>query len=372
MTSSRRFLWLFLAGGLLCGGFLMRGGRGTASSPEAAEGPPPAASQPSAVRQHPRLAREWRELLADCGEGQDPEVMRNRLKALKERWLEEEPEVLAGVIGQLLRQGDDAPTGIPFETGPGGALRGWPTLRVFLLDTLAVTDPDLAGAIAREVLATTASAEEFAVALKPLLLGGPWLAPAAELEAHFSRLLENPAWQNKVGLAEALDLSRVAASPATTAVLAGWVDRSPKAMEAGAMALHETAAAEPSLVVGMVAKDPKLFQDRPELRASLLARAAASDPEQTAILGTYLKDPAVPTGEKQQFLGLFPLRSTSTGYRLYGSPPSPYVAESVRSDDRAALEAVTRWMNDPSLSALEADLSSLRQRIAAWVKQSDG
>lgn len=372
MSSARRFLWLFLAGGLLGGGFVMRGGRGSPSSPEAPEGPPPAASQPSADRNHPRLAREWRELLAECGESRDPEVLRNRLKALKERWLEEEPEVLAGVIGQLLRQGDDAPTGLPFETGPGGALRGWPTLRVFLLDTLAVTDPDLAGAIAREVLATTASAEEFAVALKPLLLGGPWLAPAAELEGHFSKLLENPAWQDKAGLAEALDLSRVAATPATTAVLARWVDRCPVAIEAGAMALHETAAAEPALVVGMVAKDPKLFQARPELRASLLARASASDPEQTAGLETYLKNPEVPIDEKKQFLNLFPLRSTSTGYRLYGSPPSPYVAEAVRADDRAALEAVARWMNDPSLSALEADLAGSRQRIAAWVKQSDG
>lgn len=369
MSSAWRRL-LLLGGTVLCGWVAFRE-IGTDPAPAPAISTPTVAAASPLPRSHPRLAGEWRALVADCEKAPDPDTLKLRLAAIKDRWLEEDPQVLAGVIGQLLREGADAPTGIPFETGPGGALRGWPTLRVFLLDVLAVTDPDLAGAIAREVLATTTSAEEFAVALKPLLLGGPWRAPDAELAGHFNKLLENPAWQDKVGLAEALDLSRVAATPATTAVVARWVDRSPRALEAGEMALHETAAAEPSLIVGLVSEDPQLFQDQPELRAGLLARAAVSDPEQSAILETYLKDPAVSIGEKQQFLGLFPLRSASTGYRLYGSPPSPYSADAVRADDRAALEITGRWQADPALSALHADLAALQTRLAVWVKQSD-
>lgn len=320
-------------------------------------------------RGHVRLAGEWRELVALCEKGGDAESLKRRLAETKERWLLEEPEVLAGVIGQLLRQGDDAATGIPFETGPGGALRGWPTLRVFLLDMLAVTDPDLAGGIAREVLAGTGSAEEFAVALKPLLLGGPWQAPAAELEGHFSSLLGNPAWQDKVGLAEALDLSRNAALPGTTAALARWVDRAPPAAEAGIMALHETAAAHPKLALELIASDGTLFNAQPELRASLLARATISDPEQAAGIEYYLRNPSIPVSEKQQFLALFPLRSASTGFRLYGSPPSPFDGAAVRADDRAALDAAGRWKTDPAMAELGTGLQSLEQRLQGWVRQ---
>ena len=361
---------LLLAGAVLCGWFAFRE-IGDDPAPAAAKNTPSVAAAPL-PRSHPRLAGEWHAMIAECRKTPDPDALKQRLAAIKERWLEEDPQVLAGVIGQLLREDGDAPTGIPFETGPGGALRGWPTLRVFLLDVLAVTDPDLAGAIVRDVLATTDSAEEFAVALKPLLLGGPWQASAAELEAHFTRLLENPAWQDKVGLAEALDLSRVAATPATTAIVAHWVDRSPPAKVAGEMALHETAASNPALVVDLVARDRQLLRDEPELRAGLLARATASDPAQTESLGDYLKDPAVSLAEKQRFLSLFPLRSASTGYRLYGSPPAPYNAATVKADDKAALEVVKHWKGDPALMALQAELVTLEQRLQAWVKQSGG
>jgi hypothetical protein len=323
-----------------------------------------------APRSHPRLAGDWRELLDLCHRDHDPESRIKQLAATKERWLEEDPQLLAGVIGQLLRQGDDAATGIPFETGPGGALRGWPTLRVFLLDLLAVTDPDLAGVIAREVLASTASAEEFAVALKPLLFGGPWQAPDPELQGYFSKLLGNPAWQDKVGLAEALDLARVAASPGTTAMLARWVDRSPSAAEAGIMALHETAARNPRLVVDLVATDATLFSSRPDLRASLLARATVTDPRQAAGVESYLKDPSIPAAEKQHFLGLFPLRSATTGYRLYGNTPAPFDRTTVRADDHSALEAVIRWGADPALSPLAGEIHDLERRLRGWIRQA--
>jgi hypothetical protein len=367
VISARRFLPL-LGGVALCGWIALRG-----HPPEQAAGssePPKPATANPLPRSHTRLAGEWQELIAICEKDGDPAATKKRLAATKERWLVEDPQVLAGVIGQLLSQGDDAVTGIPFETGPGGALRGWPTLRVFLLDVLAVTDPDLAGVIAREVLASTTSAEEFAVALKPLLLGGPWQAPATELEGYFAKLLENPAWQDKVGLAEALDVSRVAALPGTTTTLARWVDRSPPAAEAGIMALHETAAAHPGLMVDLIVNDSTSFDSSPALRASLLSRAAVSDPKQAAGIESYLRDPAVPVSEKQQFLELFPLRSASTGYRLYGNPPSPFSDAAVRADDRAALEAAGRWRSDPALVELGPEIQGLERRLQGWIRQA--
>jgi hypothetical protein len=366
----RRFLpWLLLPlCGLLCWSIVKR------SSPEAPASKAPEARHPAVAEESSRagykLGRDWRDLLERCQNSSDPEELRRQLAALKEEWLDEEPDVTAGIIGQLLRDGKDAETSIAFQTGPGGTLRGWPTLRVFLLDVLASTDPDLAGEIAREILASTGSAEEYAVALRPLMMGKPWQASDEELQGYLAKMLATPEWQTRVGLMEALDLTRVAAAPGTTETLAHWVDSSPPAFAAGSMALHETAAQSPALVVDLISADHSLFASQPELRASLMARAVASDSTQSGQVETYLKDPSIPATEKKEFLNLYPLRSATTGYRLYGNPPSPFEHSQVISDDRAALEAVTRWQADPALAGLLPDLRSLGGRLQSWVRQA--
>jgi hypothetical protein len=319
---------------------------------------------------HKTIVADWRECLSRCENSDDPAALKRWLAATRDRWLEEEPEVVARTIGQLLRSGADAGTGIPFETGPGRALRGWPTLRVFLLDVLSVTDPDLAAEIAREILGTTGSAEEFAVALKPLTLGGPWRASDAELAGYFSKMLETPAWQQSVGLAEALDLSRVSRSPEVVEALAHWVNDSPPALKAGSFALHETAAEHPALVAELISTDDKLFAGQPDLRAGLMARANVSDAAQAGHVDDYLKNPAISQAEKQQFLALFPLRSATTGYRLYGKPPSPFQKEQVEADDHVALERVAAWKSDPELAGLAGDLATLEGRLQSWTRQS--
>ncbi|HEY1123962.1 MAG TPA: hypothetical protein VGE67_20250 [Haloferula sp.] len=333
---------------------------------------PREAAQPARVNVpgHKTILDDWQDCLSRCENTNDPAAMKRLLFATRNRWLEEEPDVVAQTIGQLLRSGADAQTGIPFETGPGRALRGWPTLRVFLLDVLSVTDPDLAIEIAREVLGSTASAEEFAVALKPLTLGGPWLASDEELAGYFSKMLGTPAWQNSVGLAEALDLSRTTSSPAVVETLAHWVDTAPTALKAGSFALHETAAEHPALVSELISADDTLFSGQPDLRASLMARTNVLDASQASQVDAYLKNPAISQAEKQQFLTLFPLRSATTGYRLYGKPPAPFQKDQVQADDQAALGMVTAWKNDPALAGLAGDLTTLEERLQTWQRQA--
>lgn len=371
MIRTRRFL--VPAGALLTGGALWWGLDAWSGDKSVAPPVPKAPQQtalPSASPRQRDISTAWREILAHCQDGQDAETTRNQLIALREKWLEEDDlYVVAQSISQLLGTGEDAKTGLGLEVGPQG-LRGWPTLRVFLLDFLSVADPDLAVEIAREILASTSSAEEYAVALKPLLMKGPWRASDEELQSHFAKLLSTPEWQTREGLAEALDLARIAPSSGTTDVLARWVDASPPAAEAGEMALHETAAKSPSVVVGLIAEDRTLLEDQPELRASLMARATVSDTNQATDVDAYLRDPSVSRQEKENFLRLYPLRSATTGYRLYGQPPKPFDRGEVVADDRAALEAVTHWMTDPAMADLSPSLKSLQGRLQTWVKQA--
>ncbi|MEK7953965.1 hypothetical protein [Luteolibacter soli] len=335
--------------------------------------PPPKQATPPArldVPGHKTILSDWQECLSRCENGDDPAKLKQWLVTTKSRWLEEEPDVVAQTIGQLLRSGADAKTGIAFETGPGRALRGWPTMRVFLLDVLSVTDPDLAMEIAREVLTTTSSAEEFAVALKPLTFGETWRASDKELAGYFSKMLETPAWQDSVGLAEALDLSRFSRSPEIAESLAHWVDHSPTALKAGSFALHETAAEQPALVAELISTDDSLFAAQPDLRASLMARTNVSDPAQAGQVEAYLKNPEIPQSEKQRFLSLFPLRSATTGYRLYGKPPAPFQKDQVQAGDQAALAMVAAWKSDPGLANLAGDFATLEGRLQGWTKQA--
>ncbi|QJE95738.1 hypothetical protein [Luteolibacter luteus] len=371
MIRTRRFL--VLAGALATGGALWWSfdawSGGSSAAPPIVKAP--LQSEPSSASPRQReISAAWHEVLANCKDGRDPEAIRKQLVALRERWSEEDDLYLvAQSISQLLKTGEDAKTGLRLETGPQG-LRGWPTMRVFLLDFLSTADPDLAVEVAREILASTSSAEEYAVALKPLLMKGPWRASDEELQEHFAKLLATPEWQTREGLAEALDLPRVASSSGTADVLARWVDASPPAVEAGEIALHETAAQTPSVLVGLIAEDRTLFEDQPELRASLMARATVSDGGQATEVNAYLRDPAISKQEKESFLALYPLRSATTGYRLYGQPPKPFERNQVVADDQAALQAVTHWMADPAMAELAPSLKSLQGRLQTWVGQA--
>lgn len=334
------------------------------------------AKQPREDSAAPRSARrqmddEWQRLLATCNKGTDPEELREELEALKRRWLTEgDLAVTAEMCAQLLRSGEDAATGIPFQVGGTRTVTGWPTLRVFLLEVLATANPDLAMEVGRGVLATTDSAEEYAVALKALAWRKPWRASDAELEAHFKTMLGKPEWQRSDGFAEGLDLTRNLATPAATATLLEWLKTSPPARELGHMALHETAAENPQLVVKLMTAQPELLDESPKLRASLLARASISEEAQAGMVEDYLHNPAVTVEEKRGFLKLFPMRSASSGYRLYGNPPSPYERGTVVQDDQAALEAVTRWKADPAMSELLPQLNKLEGRLQTWVRQA--
>jgi len=314
------------------------------------------------------FAKEWRATLSLVRSHPEPELVRARLLELRLKWLEEDPLVLAQIVAFLLRAGDDAATGLPFEVGPGGVLGSWPTLRTFLLELLACADPDQAALTAREVLHATRSVDEYALALKPLTRPGPWRAPDAELADRFAGMLGNRDWQNADGFAEALDLVRVCHSPAVVAALEDWLNSGGDARLAG-MALHEAAAEDPARVVLPVAADPDLLADTPVLRAELMARAAISDPAQEAAVLSYLENGSISQDEKNRFLGLFPLRSATTGYRLYGGNPAPFQQATVAADDDATLKIVQSWLLDPDLQTLQPSLEAMETRVRTWVNQ---
>lgn len=309
------------------------------------------------------IETDWNELLEWIDREPKPgdREIRQRLLALREAWAEMDPVVLAETIGRLLESRRDTSTGMKFKVGLHGFLDGWPTLRVFLLDALVVADPDTAGAVARRLLDQTSSPDEYAVALRSLTREGFARASDAELQDRFRYLLEKQEWQASAGFAESLDLARTVGTGNVASGLLRWSGDP----ELKNMALHEFAADHPREMLDSLRAETGA---PPLLRATLMARLDPQFPDQAAAADQYLRDPARTNEEAVVFLQAFPLRSATTGARLYGLPPAPYQRDQIAAGDRAALNLVDGWLADPALESMRPELSTLQKRLDQWVE----
>lgn len=312
-----------------------------------------------------RVTDDWAGLLQFLASDPPPSTakIRDRLTAMRIAWTQMDPQALSEAIKHLLETGGDAVTGLDFKVGVHGFLTGWPTARVFLLDVLAASDPEMAPMIARKVLDETASADEFAVALRSLTREGMGRAENSELLDRFGQMLERREWHGSRGFAEALDLARLVGSPEAAQQLATW-EGNPRMK---VMAMDEFAADHPQAMLEILGNEPDLTG---ATRANLMARADPADPRQLGAVDTYLKSPDLAADEAAAFLNSFPLRSTTTGFRLYAGTPSPYTYQRIAASDRAAMERVNAWAGDPALEQYRSGIQALQGRLASWVEQA--
>jgi hypothetical protein len=289
--------------------------------------------------------------------------VRERLLATRTAWVQLDPQALARAIKELLESGADAKTGLDFEVGLHGMLAGWPTLRVFLLDALAISDPEMGMVIASDLLDKTPSADEFATGLRSLTRTDIARAPDAELLTRFDQMLGHKEWQSTRGFAEAFDLTRFVGTPAAARKLVAWNGNS----ELRSMAMHEFAADHPQAMLETLETDVAL--ESPD-RASLVARADPADPRQLGSVDDFLHRPELTAEEAGAFLNAFPLRSATTGFRLYGATPSPYTFDQIKSGDLAAGEIASRWLTDPTLEKYRPQIQALQQRLTNWIEEA--
>jgi hypothetical protein len=293
----------------------------------------------------------------------DAEEVRERLLATRTAWVQLDPQALASAIKELLESGADAKTGLDFQVGLHGMLEGWPTLRVFLLDALAISDPEMGKVIAADLLDKTPSADEFATGLRSLTRTGMARATDTELLTRFDQMLGHEEWQSARGFAEAFDLTRFVGTPAAARKLVAWNGNS----ELRSMAMHEFTAEHPEAMLETLETDVSL--ESPD-RACLVARADPADPKQLGSVDDYLHRPNLTAEEADVFLNAFPLRSATTGYRLYGATPSPYTFEQIKSGDLAAGEIASRWLTDPALEKYRPQIQALQQRLEKWIEEA--
>jgi hypothetical protein len=328
--------------------------------------PPPESTRSSSLRDksQERLIRdEWATLLQwlSASPPPTPDEIRERLLELRSLWAQFDPHVLAATIASLLQSHDNATTGLPFRVGPQGFLSDWPDLRTFLVDALAMADPEESAKIARSLLRETDSSAEFAVAIRSLTRGGESQATAAELLSCLNTLLSRREWQGDAAMAESLDLARFLGNREAASALLGW-NGHPQARD---MALHEFAADHPAIIISTLSEKTDLSTPQ---TAALMARADPSDPAQAAVIDSYLRNPDIPLSVRTSFLSLYPLRSLTTGYRLYRGNPAPYDEQGIRHSDEAALAQAESWLQDPALAPLHPALVKWKNQLIEWRK----
>jgi hypothetical protein len=266
-----------------------------------------------------------------------------------------------------LTVGTDAPTRLGFTLSNDGLLTGAPTLRVFLLDLLERLDRDAAADMAKTILATPGSADEWAISLRSLARGRP--EETDLLAWKLRELFHNEAWRTSPssGWLEAFDVAVYLGGN-------GFVPDLSELMRpangltlnhAAYLALDRLVSREPVKVLADLLETPDLLVGREASRAGMFARAELQDPNQRMLLERYMLDPARTAAELDAFAGVYPNANGFVSANLLTTTSASNL-EGSRQHDFVALAVVEGWIGDPRFARVRPQLERMRARLAEF------
>jgi hypothetical protein len=315
------------------------------------------------------------ELLAsaadDLAAAQTAEARRPAMARLRETLANGNTNELVAAIRRLLDSKRDAATGQSFKVGNNGELNEAPTLRTLLLEKLASLDPAAAATVAREILDTSTSPDEWAIALRNLGRGDASPEARALLETKTTELLRNEAWQREpsVGYLEAFDTAVFLGGTKLLSPLTELVTKKDNqgVAHAAFLALDRLVISQPAETLSALAQHPEWMQGREETRANYFARADVGDPAQRQLVEAYLLDAARNPAEVQTFVGVFPNANFMISHNLL-TTNATLDGATLRRRDAASLDVVNQWLADPRFEKLRPQLERAKLRLTEFVK----
>ncbi len=277
-------------------------------------------------------------------------------------------EATIAAILEFLKTGQDAATGRGFVIGDGGVLAESTTLRVYLIDKLGQLSREVGSeaalGVAREVLQSFGSADEWAVSMRNVA----WSDPASRefLQNRAFAMLNHPEWREKpsTGMLEAFDVIVHTGAMVTIPELSRLisVQNSPLA-RASSVALDRLSGQSGLELTKLLNQQPELLSAAPLLRADLFAHADLSVPEQRQQLEIYLLRPEVDARERKKFFSSL----IQTGQFVSNNLITPAVSPETPDQASARLDVLTRtvsgWLRDDRFSSLTSELTALGARV---------
>lgn len=295
---------------------------------------------------------------------------RESLDYLCERLLNLSTAEAVEEIEGFLESGKDGATGLEFEIGLGGAIKGWPTLRVFLLDLLLEIDPTAAARIGREILAKSTTADEWALALRNVGRGEDSYATDF-LRTKTEELIMNPEWRAKpsVGYLNAFDVLVHTRSTESSPLLSSLIqdkDRHDLA-HAAFLTFDRLVQRDPVEMLERLQADRELQESRPEMTAQQFARADLRDERQRNLVKTWLLDSSRTPLELRNFSGTFPNNNKMISNNLL-TTEAEISGVDLRVHDREVLAIVKQWKEDEVFEPIAEYLGVMDARLSEFVK----
>jgi hypothetical protein len=277
-------------------------------------------------------------------------------------------------IEEFLKSGKDAATGIEFEIGAGGVMKGFPTLRVFLLDILLEIDAVAAARIGREILAKSTTADEWALALRNVARGEVSEPNSDFLRTKAEELISNAEWRVKptVGYLNAFDVFVHTRAVESSPLLSGLIqdkDRRDLA-HAAFLTFDRLVQREPVVMLERLQADRELQKSRPEMTAQQFARADLRDERQRDLVKAWLLDSSRTALELRNFAGTFPNNNKMISNNLLTTEGEVSGVE-LRAHDREVLAIIKQWREDAAFEPVGEYLGVMDTRLSEFVKGAE-
>jgi hypothetical protein len=268
----------------------------------------------------------------------------------------------------FLQTGQDAPTGKGFAVGEKGALTQATTLRVYLMNKLGLLSRETGGeaalGVAREVLGSFGSADEWAVSMRNVA----WFDKNGRefLQNRVSAMLGHAEWCDSpsVGMLEAFDVivhtGAVALVPELSRLVA--VQNSPLA-RASSVALDRLASHDARELTVLLNQQPQLLASTPLQRADLFAHADLKISAQREQLEVYLLRTDVSAGERQKFLASLVQSGRFVSYNLVTPLIPPESPIEARERLQTLMRTVNEWKDDARFKGLTSELGTLENKL---------
>ena len=269
-------------------------------------------------------------------------------------------------IRDFLASTNDTATGMEFKVGAGGALASAPTLRTFLLDELERIDPPAAAEVAKQLLASMNSSDEWALALRSLARQQTDPEGRNFTADKWQAMMRNETWMRNpsVGFLESFDIAVHLRDPELIPTLTDLVRLKDNQAVAHAayLALDRLTVTDAAMTLAALAADPESMKGREVTRANYFARADVRDETQRRLVENYLLRPGLDAEELSKFTGLYPNANFMVSPNLVTKSETPDHAW-LLARDQAALQQVEVWLQDSRFARLQPQLGEIARRL---------